>query len=167
MTLQLSQELLMHRIFNNTNRQKCSHDGYLTLNGGFERRIRTSLGEFKWISGISVVQSAAKTFAAAATYIRRAKLWRLGYIKRWLKRELIPPRASSMVERVMREPDRRLKKTACGWSDKGATKIARIILKRFTNAKAWENYWQNKMNCEGNVAVNIGNYKCFSQNSGQ
>ena len=50
---------------------------------------------------------------------------------------------------------------------KTATKIARIILERFTNAKAWENYWQNKMNCVGNVVINIGNYKCFSQNSGQ
>ena len=72
-----------------------------------------------------------------------------------------------MVERVMRELGRRLKKTAYTWSDKGATKIVRIILKRFTNTKAWEDYWQEKMNCAGNVVVNIGNYKCFSQNSGQ
>ena len=50
------------------------------------------------------------------------------------------------------------------WSDEGATKIAKIILRRFTNAKAWEDYWQNKMNCAGNIVVNIGNYKCFSQN---
>ena len=54
-----------------------------------------------------------------------------------------------------------------GWSDKGATKIARIILKRFTNAREWDDYWLNKMNCIGNVVVNIGNYKCFSQNLGQ
>ncbi|MBR2723170.1 MAG: hypothetical protein IKB77_02465 [Lentisphaeria bacterium] len=64
----------------------------------------------------------------------------------------------------MRELGRRLKKTA---SDKEATKITRIILKRFTNAKAWEDYWQKQMNCAGNVVINIGNYKCFSQNSGQ
>ena len=103
-------------------------------------------------------------YSTAATYIRRAKLGMFGYIRRWLKWGLISPRASSMVERVMRELGRRLKKTAYGWSDKGATKIARIILKRFTNAKAWEGYWQEKMNCVGNVVVNIGNYKCFSQN---
>ena len=41
------------------------------------------------------------------------------------------------------------------------------INKRFTNAKAWEDYWQEKMNCVGNVVINIGNYKCFSQNLGQ
>ena len=28
-------------------------------------------------------------------------------------------------------------------------------------------YWLNKMNCVGNVVINIGNYKCFSQNLGQ
>ena len=49
---------------------------------------------------------------------------------------------------------------------KGATKIAKIILKRFTNVRKWEDYWLNKMNCVGNVADNIGNYKCFSQNLG-
>ena len=106
-------------------------------------------------------------YSTAATYIRRAKLGMFGYIRRWLKWGLISPRASSMVERVMRELDRRLKKTAYGWSDKGATKIAKIILKRFTDARAWDVYWQNKMNCVGNVVVNIGNYKCFSQNLGQ
>ena len=106
-------------------------------------------------------------YSTAATYIRRAKYGMFGYIRRWLKWGLISPRASSMVERVMRELGRRLKKTAYGWSDKGATKIARIILKRFTNANAWEDYWQNKMNCVGNVVINIGNYKCFSQKLGQ
>ena len=74
-------------------------------------------------------------YATAATYIRRAKFGMFGYIRRWFKWGLISPRASSMVERVMRELGRRLKKTAYGWSDKGATKIARIILKRFTSAR--------------------------------
>ena len=39
MSLQLAQEVLMHRIFNNTNHQKCCLNGHLTLNGSFERRI--------------------------------------------------------------------------------------------------------------------------------
>ena len=69
-----------------------------------------------------------------------------------------------MVERVMRELARRIKKIAYGWSDKGVTKVARIILKRFTNAKEWEEYWMNKMNIVGNVYIDIGNYKVFSQN---
>ena len=47
MNLQLTQEVLMHQIFNGKSNQQCCSDGHLTMNGSFERRIRTSLGEFK------------------------------------------------------------------------------------------------------------------------
>jgi len=106
-------------------------------------------------------------YEAAATYMRRAKIGMFGYIRRWLKWGLISPRASSMVERVMRELGRRIKKIAYGWSDKGVTKVARIILKRFANATAWEEYWQKRMEIIGNVVIGVGNYKCVSQNLGQ
>jgi hypothetical protein len=71
-----------------------------------------------------------------------------------------------MVERVMRELGRRIKKIAYGWSDKGVTKVARIILKRFANAGAWEEYWQKRMEIIGNVVIGVGNYRCVSQNLG-
>ena len=103
----------------------------------------------------------------AANYIRRAKTGMFGYIRRWLKWGLISPRASSMVERVMREIGRRLKKIAYGWSDKGATKMARIILKRFANAKEWDDYWRERMKCFDNVFVSVRNLQCFSQELGQ
>ena len=106
-------------------------------------------------------------YEAAVTYMLRAKIGMFGYIRRWLKWGLISPRASSMVERVMRELGRRIKKIAYGWSDKGVTKVARIILKRFTNAGAWEDYWQKRMQIIGNVVIGVGNYKCVSQNLGQ
>ena len=105
-------------------------------------------------------------YEAASTYIRRAKYGMFGYVRRWLKWGLISPRASSMVERVMRELARRIKRIAYGWSDKGVTKIARIILKRFTNEKEWEDYWKKKMNIIGNVVIDIGNYNIKSQNLG-
>ena len=47
MNLQLTQEVLIYRIFNDHDNQQCCPDGHLMLNGSFERRIRTSLGEFK------------------------------------------------------------------------------------------------------------------------
>lgn len=103
-------------------------------------------------------------YEAAVTYLRRAKHGMFGYVRRWLKWGLICPRASSMVERVMRELARRIKRIAYGWSDKGVTKIARIILKRFTNQREWEDYWKTKMNIVGNVIIDIGNYQVFSQN---
>lgn len=65
------------------------------------------------------------------------------------------------------ELGRRIKKVAYEWSDKGVTKVARIILKRFTNAGAWEDYWQKRTQIIGNVVIGVGNYKCVSQNLGQ
>jgi hypothetical protein len=47
MNLQLTQEFLMYWIFNDKSNMQCCSDGHLTLNGSFDRRIRTSLGEFK------------------------------------------------------------------------------------------------------------------------
>lgn len=101
---------------------------------------------------------------SAATYISRAKHGMFGYVRRWLKWGIVSPRASSMVERVMRELARRIKRIAYGWSDKGVTKIARIILKRFTDEKEWETYWKEKMKIIGNVIIDVGNYKVKSQN---
>jgi hypothetical protein len=105
----------------------------------------------------------AKGYYKAATYISGARKSMFGYVRRWLKYGVICPRASSLIERVIRELGRRLKKIAYGWSDKGAGKIARIILKKFTNEKEWEKYWKSKMKIIGNVIFDIGNYKITEQ----
>jgi hypothetical protein len=104
-----------------------------------------------------------KGYKVAGNYIFNAKKSMFSYIKRWLKYGLICPRASSLIERITRELARRLKRMAYNWSDKGAGKIARIILKKFINKKEWELYWKKKMNIIGNVYFSIGNYK-LSQN---
>ena len=87
-----------------------------------------------------------------------------GYVRRWLKWGLVSHKASTMVERVMRELARRLKNIAYGWSDKGAQKVAGIILKRFASATEWENEWKERMRIFENVVISVGNYKCSSQN---
>jgi len=104
-----------------------------------------------------------KGYYKAATYISGARKSMFGYVRRWLQYGVICPRASSLIERVIRELGRRLKKIAYGWSDKGAGKIARIILKKFTNEKEWEKYWKSKMKIIGNVIFDIGNFKITEQ----
>ena len=99
----------------------------------------------------------------AASYIAGARKSMFSYVRRWLKLGIICPRASSLIERVMRELGRRIKKLAYNWSDKGAAKIARIILKKFTNEKEWEAYWKDRFGIIGNVVLNIGNYKISAQ----
>ena len=102
-------------------------------------------------------------FKQAATYIAGARRSMFSYVRRWLKLGIICPRASSLIERVIRELGRRLKKLAYNWSDKGAGKIARIILKKFTNEKEWEAYWEKRLGIVGNVVFDIGNYKIIAQ----
>ena len=78
-----------------------------------------------------------------------------GYVRRWLKTGIICPRASSLIERVIREIARRIKKIAYNWSNKGCAKIARILLKKFTDKKQWQQYWNEKMNISNNVVMGI------------
>jgi hypothetical protein len=92
-------------------------------------------------------------YTKAATYVRNAKASLFSYVRFWLKYGLVCPRASSMIERMMRELGRRLKKIAFGWSDKGAAKMARIIIKRITSAGEWDEYWKKRLRLDGNVAI--------------
>jgi transcription initiation factor IIE alpha subunit len=104
-----------------------------------------------------------KRFYQAATYITGARKSMFSYVRRGLKLGVICPRASSLIERVIMELGRRLNKLAYGWSDNGAAKIARIILKKFTNEQEWEKYWETKVNIVGKVIFGIGNYKVSEQ----
>jgi len=94
-----------------------------------------------------------KGYTKAADYLIRASKNMFSYVRRWLLTGIVGPRASSMVERMMRELARRLKRMAFGWSEEGAAKMARIIIKRFTSAGQWEEYWKKRLRIEGNVVL--------------
>jgi hypothetical protein len=106
-------------------------------------------------------------YTSAATYLDNARRGMFGYVRRWLRSGIICPRASSMIERIMRELGRRLKKLSYNWSDKGVTKMARIILKKFTDPKQWNEYWKNKLRLDGNVTFGMISINLqLTQNSG-
>jgi len=64
-----------------------------------------------------------------------------------------PKGATSMIDRMMREIGRRLKKIAFGWSEKRAAKMARIIIKRITSGSKWDEYWRRQLRIEGNASL--------------
>ena len=71
MILQLVQEILMYRIFHGkTDAMKCCPNGHLRLNGSFNRRIRTSLGEFKMIFWRVNCSGCGKSFSPLQRFIR-------------------------------------------------------------------------------------------------
>ena len=47
--------------------------------------------------------------------------------------------------------ERRLKRMAFGWSEEGAAKMAKIIIKCFTSAGQWDEYWKKKLRIKGNI----------------
>ena len=94
-----------------------------------------------------------KKYWSAARYIQRAKERIFTYVRFWLRFGIISPRASSWIERMMRELGRRLKKMAFGWSERGAAKMAKIIIKRFVDPEVWKRYWEKKLRIEGNAYV--------------
>ena len=77
------------------------------------------------------------------------------YVRRWLKTGVVHPKASSMIERMMREVGRRIKKIGFNWSPEGAAKMARIILKCITSAKEWEQHWKEKLGFNGGVKIEL------------
>ena len=104
----------------------------------------------------------SKGYDQAADYVDRGGRNVFTYLDRWLRTGLITPRAASMIERMMREIARRLKRMAFGWSPEGAAKMARIIIKRFTSADQWKEYWEKKLRIEGNVIMALTSIKTVS-----
>ena len=94
-----------------------------------------------------------KGYEMAADYLIRASKSMFSYVRRWLETGIVTPRVSSMIERMMRELARRLKRMAFGWSEEGAAKMARIIIKRFTSARQWEKYWRDRLRIQDNVML--------------
>jgi len=94
-----------------------------------------------------------KGYEMAADYLIRASKNMFSYVRRWLETGIVTPRVSSMIERMMRELARRLKRMAFGWSEEGAAKMARIIIKRFTSAGQWEKYWRDRLRIQDNVLL--------------
>lgn len=94
-------------------------------------------------------------FPTAADYIRRAFKGAFGYVRTWLKYGIVCHRASSLVERLMRELARRIKRIAYGWKERGVQRVASIIVRQVHDPKAWEDYWARKIRLDGNVMLSL------------
>jgi hypothetical protein len=96
-----------------------------------------------------------KKYHKAAGYLREARDHLFGYVRLWLKTGIVLPRTTNFLERFMRELARRLKRMAHNWSERGALKIARILMRRLLTPEDWLNYWSKKLRLENNVSILI------------
>lgn len=94
-----------------------------------------------------------KNYTAAADYLQRSKAYMFNYVRRWLSLGITCPRASSLIERTMREIARRVKNISYNWKADGLGKVVKIVLKIFSQPEEWEKYWQNRMNLNQSVMI--------------
>ncbi len=92
-----------------------------------------------------------KGYKKAAGYIHNAKEHLFNYLKFWMKTGIQCPKTSSLIERLMREIGRRIKRIGHGWSPEGAAKMTRIIIKKITSANEWEHYWKERLCIDDSV----------------
>lgn len=124
---------------------------------GLEDRLNLEKTVFEAEKGVQNLVNELKSrgYNAAATYLANAKAKMFSYVRLWLKTGVVHPRVSSMIERMMREIGRRIKKIGHGWSPEGAAKMTRIIIKRITSADEWNKHWQEKLKITGKVKLSF------------
>jgi hypothetical protein len=95
-------------------------------------------------------------YKKAKTFVENARAQLFTYIDNWLKTGISNPKVTSLVERIMREIKRRIKKIGFKWSEKGAEKMTRLVLLQLSSTKHfWESHWAIKMGMEANIKLSF------------
>jgi hypothetical protein len=94
-------------------------------------------------------------YPKASTYLKRARDQLFSHLRLWLDTGIIAPRTTSIVENLIRELVRRLKKIGWNWSDEGATRMGRIVMIRRYDPEEWYRYWNQRINLRGRCKIRI------------
>ncbi len=100
-------------------------------------------------------------YERAANYIADAQGKLFRYVEFWLETGVVCPRTTGWLERMMRELGRRLKKIAFGWSERGAARMACVILRRITDTAEWDAYWRQRLGLNDNVHLSLRSVKAL------
>lgn len=102
---------------------------------------------------------AQKGYAQAADYFDRARHRLFSHLRLWLQTGIVAPRTTSLIENIIRELVRRLKKVGWNWSDAGATRMGRMVMIRRYDSESWRSYWQARMNLQGRCEIKLLNWE--------
>ncbi len=93
-------------------------------------------------------------YRKAYGFVENARDQLYTYVTDWLKTDASNPRVTSLIERVMREIKRRIKKIGSGWSEKEAERMTRLVLLRLSRTQhQWEEHWKNQMGTDANLKL--------------
>ncbi|MER3422497.1 MAG: hypothetical protein C4293_03965 [Nitrospiraceae bacterium] len=95
----------------------------------------------------------SKGYRAAASYLRNATENAFTIVEKWLELGYMPPKAISLLERVMREMGRRIKKTGASWKEKGVRAVARGLPTRIYDPKRRKEYRAKLLDLQGRCVM--------------
>lgn len=100
-----------------------------------------------------------KGYEKAVQYLDNARGKLFSHLRLWQETGIIGMRTTSIVENIMRELVRRLKKVGWNWSDEGAAKMGRIVMIRRYDKERWENYWKERINLRGRCQITLQKFE--------
>ncbi|NOT79343.1 MAG: hypothetical protein HOP07_10150 [Bacteriovoracaceae bacterium] len=92
-------------------------------------------------------------FLKSAVYVRNAREELFTHLKYILTTGEEVYRTTSVIERLMREFARRFKRIAHNWSEAGAEKLGRMLLRYTLDKIGWEKVWKEKIIITGNFKL--------------
>ena len=98
-------------------------------------------------------------YEKAAQYLDNARGNLFRHLRLWLATGIVAPRTASIVENVIKELRRRLKKIGWNWSDTGATKMGRMVMLRRYDQEEWEKFWRDKMNLQDRCTIQFTRFE--------
>jgi hypothetical protein len=88
-------------------------------------------------------------------YLQGARDRIFSRIELWLETGIIAPRSTGVLEEIMRELGRRVKKLGWNWKDHGITQEASMILLRRYSLEQWHEYWRERLTLRGRCRIDL------------
>lgn len=128
-------------------------DDYRKISPEIQKQVRQQLNESKKSIEKMIKSFQKKGFIKASTYLKNA-LWHIfTVVEKWLELGYMPPKVISLLERVMREMGRRIKKIGASWKEKGLLAIAHVMLTRIYTPQQWKQYWAKLLDLQNRCIV--------------
>jgi hypothetical protein len=80
----------------------------------------------------------------------------------WLATGIIAPKSTGVIEEIMREVGRRIKKLGWNWADHGVAQQAAMILLRRYSEPQWHNFWEQRLNLRNRCQITLGDFQCMN-----
>ena len=76
----------------------------------------------------------------------------------WLETGIIAPKSTGVIEEIMREVGRRVKKLGWNWGDHGVAQQAAMILLRRYSQTQWHDFWTRRLNLRNRCQITLGDF---------